>query len=131
MLLTHSSLVSVTASAKWVPPDPVEPTVTAESGLFFITGAEAAAVTAGVAIQVLGAAIDTTLAQVSGAFNPSTITPKDFEPGSTTLRSSSISGLSSISALKDSPITGGQDSKIPTLDFTRPTRIGFPVIPPP
>jgi lipoprotein-anchoring transpeptidase ErfK/SrfK len=124
MLLPRSSLVS---AVPFIPPAaPATPKVTAESQ--FITGAEAGTLTAGVATQVLGAAIDTTLLQVSGVVNgavglsqPPVITGENFQVVSTQLGNAQ-SILGSISGLSDT--TGGQG-----IDF--PTPIAFPVIPPP
>jgi hypothetical protein len=131
MLLPRSSLVS----AGIIAAAPATPKVTAES--VFITGAEAGALTAGVATQVLGAAIDTTLLQVDGVVDravglpePPVITGENFEAVTTQLGNAKLL-RGSISSLKDSPITGGQGVDFPTLDITRPTRSGFPIIPTP
>jgi hypothetical protein len=93
-----------------------------------ITGAEAGALAAGVATQVLGAAIDTTLLQVSGVVNgavglsePPVITGENFQVVSTQLGNAQFI-LDSISGLSDT--TGGQG-----VDF--PTPIDVPVIPAP
>jgi lipoprotein-anchoring transpeptidase ErfK/SrfK len=125
MLLPRSSLVSAGPNPI-IPAAPATPKVTAESQ--FITGAEAGALTAGVAAQVLGAAIDTTLLQVSGVVNgavglsePPVITGENFQVVSTQLGNAQFI-LGSISGLSDT--TGGQG-----VDF--PTPIAFPVIPPP
>jgi hypothetical protein len=111
------------------------PTVTAES--MSITGAEAGALTAGVATQVLGAAIDLTVGQVSeavdeavGLTRPLTITGENFEAVTTQLGNVKLL-RGYISGLKDSPITGGQGVDFPTLDITSPTPIEIPVIPTP
>jgi hypothetical protein len=133
MLLPRSCLADIMGSMGPLNAAPVAtpaPTVTAESG--FITGAEA-----GVAIQVLGAAIDTTLLQVDGVVDgavglsePPVITGENFEAVSTQLGNAKLL-RGSISGLKDSPITGGQGVDFPTLGITSPTRIGFPDIPTP
>jgi hypothetical protein len=138
MLLPRSCLADIMGSMGPLNAAPVAtpaPTVTAESG--FITGAEAGALTAGVAIQVLGAAIDTTLLQVDGVVDgavglsePPVITGENFEAVSTQLGNAKLL-RGSISGLKDSPITGGQGVDFPTLGITSPTRIGFPDIPTP
>jgi hypothetical protein len=90
MLLPRSCLAGIMFSMGPAPVATPAPTVTAESG--FITGAEAGALTAGVAIQVLGAAIDTTLLQVDGVVDgavglsePPVITGENFEAVSTQL----------------------------------------------
>jgi hypothetical protein len=104
-------------------PPQATPKVTAESQS--ITGAEAVALTSGVAAQVLGAAIDTTLLQVSGAVDgavglsePPVITGDNFQVVSTQLKNAQFI-LDSISGLADN--TGGQG--VAPIEFT--------VIPPP
>jgi hypothetical protein len=105
---------------------PATPKVTAESQSISID--EAVALTSSVLPQVLGAAIDTTLLQVSGVVNgavglsePPVITGENFQVVSTQLGNAQFI-LGSISGLSDT--TGGQG-----VDF--PTPIAFPVIPPP
>jgi hypothetical protein len=115
MLLTRSCLVS---GANHTSSQLISPTVTAES--MSITGAEASALTAGVATQVLGAAIDLTTRQVSGAIDeavgfPLTITGDNFEAVTTQLENAKLL-RGSISGLSDT--TGRQGVDIPTFDIT-------------
>jgi hypothetical protein len=119
MLLTRSCLVSGTIHPQQIISAPAPaPTVTAES--VSITGAEATALTAGVATQVLGAAIDLTTRQVSGAIDeavgfPLTITGDNFEAVTTQLENAKLL-RGSISGLSDT--TGRQGVDIPTFDIT-------------